>query len=70
MSKESMLRITSPEAKARRKADPWTLEKRDAHLLSQTNDDVAKKRKIFSNLISGKEKAEQDEYIKAHGLQF
>lgn len=66
MSKESMLRITSPEAKARRKADPWTLEKLNAHLLSQTNDDVAKKREIFASL----DKKQQKEEIDLHNLPF
>jgi hypothetical protein len=60
MSKESMARITSPEAKAKRKDDPWTLEKRDAHLLAQTNDDVSRKREIFASLDNKQQTQEND----------
>lgn len=60
MSAESFARITSPEAKAKRKADPWTLEKRDAYLLAQTNEDVSRKREIFSKMDDAKNKDEND----------
>lgn len=65
MSKESMARITSPEAIARRKANPWTLARREEFLQKQTNEDVQKKREIFDQLNQAREEADALEHLHA-----